>query len=113
MIGEQVEGLVIDPDGAFVCWHEMGQSGACAVHRVPAEDLSLDLTDDTGRAHAAWWLVGAWERGGLVGGAEATGIDVATMQGVITRSISSLPMMSEEVEMLRRIVLHAAAQVPQ
>ena len=39
------------PDGIDVCWDRTG-----SIEPVAAFAVALDLTDATGRAHAAWWL---------------------------------------------------------
>lgn len=52
----------VDPmsDGRYRVWAENDFAGALGA--LPA-DLWLDLTDPTGRAHAAWWLMDRWRSG--------------------------------------------------
>lgn len=51
-------GLVVDPISTPAQMWTRWLPDACEFEPGPAElvDLALDLTDPTGRAHAAWWL---------------------------------------------------------
>lgn len=62
-----VGGAVVDRDGWPCMIVECGEDVAAVAYSdggttlaeddVPLADLALDLTDATGRAHAAWWVV--------------------------------------------------------
>jgi len=70
------DGTDLAPDVAWVAWRDDVLSGLPA-EQVPVSDLALDLTDKTGRAHAAWWLA---ERLGLE--ALRTGVVAIRLQDV-------------------------------
>jgi hypothetical protein len=79
---------------------ETGSSGS-----VPISLLTLDLTDATGRAHAAWWLLGKTH---LVD-TEKHGI---RHLDVIWFARSILDGSSTDTEALRRVVLMLAGMEP-
>lgn len=56
--GQQVTVLSINLEIAVPEWRGVSVYNGASDHREkpPIEALSLDLTDPTGRAHAAWWL---------------------------------------------------------
>lgn len=88
-VGTYAEGRYADH--VFACWIS-GDS-----ERVPLVRVALDLTDATGRAHAAWW---ALERGGY-------GMSVQAREACEAAAWGE-DMTPRQVEDLRLVVLHLA-----
>lgn len=73
-------------------------------------DIALDLSDPTGRAHAAWFirdgLIGVgWDQ--LLGESRITG-DHA--RSAYEHAINCIDMLDDEIDILRRVVLHLAGR---
>ena len=72
--------------------------------------IGLDLTDATGRAHAAWWLAEHGTPSGICDFFEAAGIDPARFPAIIEPAGSGDPVSNEDMDMLRRVCLHVAGR---
>lgn len=68
---------------------------------MPFSGLLLDLTDPTGRAHAAWWLTGRLD--------QHPGDDVWQ---AICRATTGIDMTPKQIDTLARLVLRLAGRTP-
>ena len=103
-----VRGVVIDPiiepdepDLRCLVWNERnGRDNKAAMF------VYLDLTDPTGRAHAAWW-VRAWiiNRGGW------SGLTAATLD-LLVAICDGHPVTPTQIDTLARLVLRLAGRTP-
>ncbi len=94
----------VDPmsDGRYRVWAENDFAGALGA--LPA-DLWLDLTDRTGRAHAAWWVN---ERAAtFLWPSDPRGEDEAVMLACL-----GAPMTPQQIDTLARLVLRLAGRTP-
>ena len=72
------------------------------------DHLHLDLSDPTGRAHAAWWAV---ERCG-VDALWACGLTLLEWEGIRNAATHGFNMSPASIDALRRVVLHVAGVKP-
>jgi hypothetical protein len=82
--------------------------------RVPLSSLALDLSDPTGRAHAAWWVL-TWFRRDSARALSAIrdcGLTESQATTTIARAHSAAYMTSDQADTLRRIVLRVAGRIP-
>jgi hypothetical protein len=101
------------PPHVTVHWHDNGGGW-----HMPWDAVALDLTDPTGRTHAAWWLAKQNEDDvdvaivdHLLGGAmPADGFDVTRHRWLAFWS-SGAPATDTQIDALRRIVLQVLAEV--
>ena len=72
------------------------------------EGLSLDLTDATGRAHAAWWAMPQWTPDVGAAFRDASMVGYHFARALLTRAASGSDLREDEIEILRGICLHVA-----
>lgn len=107
-------GLVLrvrDNGTADVCWYGKADgTGDEVEHGVPLCELALDLSDPTGRAHAAWWLD---SKGVTQSHCLAIGERWLDLEEILSQSCSGGEMPRACVDILRRLVLAVAGlEVP-
>ena len=71
-------------------------------------DVALDLSDPTGRAHAAWWAVDYCGAEAL----RACGLSLLEWTGIRDCATHGLNMSPASIESLRRVCLHVAVVTP-
>lgn len=96
-----VGGLGVDHDGVWV----ITDNGAR--WEAPA-DVALDLSDATGRAHAAWFVVGKTSPETL----DACAVTPMEWRTVREAAVYGLPMSPASIDALRRVCLHVAGVTP-
>lgn len=104
-----VRGVVIDPtiepdepDLRCLVWNERnGRDNKAAMF------VALDLTDATGRAHAAWWLMDRWRAGPRLP-VEDRGLVLEACRF----AEQGADMTSEQIDTLARLVLRLAGRTP-
>ncbi len=106
MIGSPLFGVVLVPDiGAGPRGREaLVASSWFPTQRIPWADLALDLTDATGRAHAAWYVAQHFT-------ANYHDFDDILGPGhyvAVVEADDGEDMDQEEIMALRRVVLHVA-----
>ena len=68
-----------------------------------AAHLALDLTDATGRCHAAWWLLNEAENVTV-----SCGVTQEEAQALLFMAMYGKPMSDDDVRALRLVCLHVA-----
>lgn len=71
-------------------------------------DVALDLSDLTGRAHAAWFVVGKTSPETL----DACAVTPMEWRTVREGAVYGLPMSPASIDALRRVCLHVAGVTP-
>jgi len=71
------------------------------------QDLALDLSDATGRVHAAWWLE-AQGHDEMAHAAHVVAGGVVGLANLVMRIGTGLDMSDEQIGALRAVVLHVA-----
>ena len=74
---------------------------------VPWDLIALDLTDPTGRAHAAWWLMDRWRSGPRLP-VEDRGLVLEACRF----AEQGADMTSEQIDTFARLVLRLAGRTP-
>ena len=78
-------------------------------HRIVQGPVDLDLSDPTGRAHAAWWLNDHDEDTLAQAACEVSGVDDDdAWRWLIVSATSGDPLPDARVERLRLVCLHVA-----
>ena len=104
-----VRGVVIDPivepdepDLRCLVWNERN-----GCDNKAAMFVARDLTDATGRAHAAWWLMGRWRSGPRLP-VEDRGLVLEACRF----AEQGADMTSEQIDTFARLVLRLAGRTP-
>ena len=85
--------------------------GSPCVVRYGREDVALDLTDATGRAHAAWWLEDQEDSAVEVALLAVYGHPV-NLDLWLSALMSAVPVSDEAIERTRLVCLHVAGVQP-
>ena len=105
-----LDGVVIalGVDGVGEHYAMVANTETETVYCEPLADIALDLTDATGRAHAAWWalvqpdwLDRVWEFGEYTRGQFCEAVTAAQRRADMT---------TDQIETLRRLVLRLAGR---
>ena len=107
-VGSRYTVLVVD-DGSR-CAADAAVLGApgCFSGTHKREHIGLDLSDPTGRAHAAWWAVDYCGAEAL----RACGLSLLEWTGIRDCATHGLNMSPASIESLRRVCLHVAGVTP-
>lgn len=91
----------VEGDALFVAWSqsEAHEGGFDEIHRGW---MALDLTDPTGRAHAAWWCDDRWAAGAST--------EDARMDDVLVHARHGADMTPTQIYLLARLVLRLAGR---
>lgn len=97
-------------DEGMVCWDTWCGANRVEEH-VYAGDLALDLSDPTGRAHAAWWL-GNSSFDDVLAACDALGISRVGRKNAMAGCMEPIDGWdhSNDADTLRRVVLHVAGR---
>lgn len=103
------EWTITDPPTAHdLVW--LGMPGARGVREARTSDLALDLTDPTGRAHAAWWTFQQRDPPeGWTGFPPPISVEESMVRHC---AIMGADMSPEQIDTLARLVLRLAGRTP-